>query len=181
MDLSSFFADCHVFPAAQSTKEHLPENQSAVYAFYEYLSFDADKLADEIDRFKTKHGRSVSLTDEEWPFRLSLSFRGNPIRFKGGGKKLVDDLDATSAKQVAQHLKFLSFLNEPLYIGKTEDVKTRFIAHHEKGFLFKMKDKFLRSPDEFLFFAYFCPEELVRTIESILIQVVNPPFCEQKS
>lgn len=75
----------------------------------------------------------------------------------------------------------LSFLHEPLYIGKTNDIRVRFVAHHDNDFLFKMKHKFKRSPDEFMLLVYQCVEEDARLLESILIQLINPPFCEQKS
>ncbi len=115
-----------------------------------------------------------------WPFSLRLKFRGNPERFKGEGLRLAKDLSPNDAPKLTQELLFLSVLGEPLYIGKTEDIKVRFVAHHENGFLFKMKEQFKRPPSEFVLLAYFCEESRVRLIESILIQAINPPFCDQK-
>ncbi len=181
MDLSQLFTRCHVFTAAQSTSELLPTSQAAVYAFYEAFDFSRGPLVDEIDSFVTKNGRYVSIDKGAWPFHLKLQFRGNPERFKGEGLKQSKELDAASIPAVREQLHFLSFLGEPLYVGKTEDIRKRFVAHHDNGFLWRMKAEFGRPPNEFLLFAYYCEERFVRLIESILIQAINPPFCDQKS
>ena len=175
------FNACHVFTAAQSTSELLPNSQSAVYAFYEALDFSRGPLVDEIDSFVTKNGRYVSMDQAAWPFHLKLQFRGNPKRFKGEGRKLSKELKPALIPMVREQLHFLSFLGEPLYVGKTEDLRKRFVAHHENGFLSRMKAEFKRPPNEFVMFAYYCEERFVRLFESILIQAINPPFCDQKS
>ena len=74
-----------------------------------------------------------------------------------------------------------SVMNEPMYVGKTKDLRTRFRAHHDNGFLWEMKERFKRPPSEFVLFAFFCEPDLVRLAESILIQVINPAFCDQKT
>lgn len=183
MDLSGLLAQCHIYTAAQSTFELLPQSQPAVYAFYEALDFSRGHLVDEVDAIVTKHGKYITMDTAGWPFHLKVAFRGNPERFKGEGRKLSKELDAKDLPSVQQQLLFLSFLNEPLYIGKTEDIRTRFKAHHDNGFLWKMKADLQqpRPPNEFMLFAYFCEEQYVRLIESILIQVMNPAFCDQKS
>lgn len=180
MDLTTHLQQCRVFSAAQSSIELVPQT-SGIYAFYEALDFSRGKLIDEIDSYVTKHGKHVSLKTEQWPFILSLLFRGNPTRFKGEGRALCEKLDAASSSNLQNLLLFLSILSEPLYIGKTDDLRVRFRAHHDNGFLFRMKEEFKRSPNEFVYFAYLAAQEQVRLIESILIQTVNPPFCEQKS
>jgi hypothetical protein len=181
MDLSQLVGNCHVYKAVQSTCELLPSKQAAVYAFYEAFDFSGGELIDRIDSFVTKNGRFVSLDKSEWPFSLRLRMRGNPERFKGEGRKLCEALDAQGKADVARFTVFLSILSEPLYIGKTEDLRVRFRAHHDNGFLWEMKDRFKRPPEEFVLLACFCEEHLVRVIESILIQAINPPFCDQKT
>jgi hypothetical protein len=181
MNLSDLLDHCQVYTAAQSSIELIPSKQAAVYAFYELLSFSDGKLIDSIDEFVTHKGRRVALLEHEWPFRLSISFRGNPDRFKGEGRQLCTELDGGKVPTVRQMLLFLSFLNEPLYIGKTEDLRVRFRQHHDTGFLHEMKSKFKRSPNEFLLFAFTCEPEYVRLLESVLIQVMRPPFCDQKT
>lgn len=182
MDLSAHLQQCHVFSAAQSSSDRLPSGQAAVYAFYEALDFSKGPLVDEIENYVTKHGRNLSMENEDWPFAVKLKFRGNPARFKGDGLKLVKGITAPDVlSQISQQLLFLSVLGEPLYIGKTEDIKVRFVAHHENGFLWKMKDRFQRPPSEFVLLAYYCEPDRARLLESVLIQAVNPAFCEQKS
>ncbi|SRR6266540_1922361 len=181
MNLSDSLQNCRVYTAAQSSIELIPSKQAAVYAFYELLSFQDGKLIDGIDEFVTKNGRRVALREDEWPFQLSISFRGNPDRFKGEGRQLCNDLDPAKAPMVRQMLLFLSFLSEPLYIGKTEDLRIRFRQHHDTGFLHEMKSKHKRSPNEFLLFAFMCEPEYVRLLESVLLQVIRPPFCDQKT
>lgn len=181
MDLSHLFKSCHVFSAAQSTSELLPNDQSAVYAFYEALDFSRGPLTDEVDCFVAQNGRHVSMDVGEWPFHLKLKFRGNPERFKGEGRRLALELDAGALPGVRTQLHFLSFLGEPLYIGKTENIRKRFLAHHDNGFLWKMKADFNRPPNDFVMFAYYSEETFVRLFESILIQAINPAFCDQKS
>lgn len=181
MDLSNLIANCRAYTAEQSTIELLPKNQAAVYAFYDLLNFPSTTLIDSIDRFKTKHARRLTLRTEQLPFMVSLQLRGGSDRFKGEGRKLCSTLNGADAQEIRNQFLFLSFLNEPLYVGKTEDVRIRFSAHHDNGFLFRMKDKHQRSPDEFLFFAFFCKPEHARLMESVLIQIINPPFCDQKT
>jgi hypothetical protein len=94
---------------------------------------------------------------------------------------LAQALTATELDEVRGELLFLSLLNEPLYIGKTEDIKVRFRAHHDNGFLFKMKNEYNRPPQDFVLFSFFCHETRSRLLESILIQTINPPHCEQKT
>lgn len=180
MDLSSLLADCRVYTADISTHDLLPPDQPALYAFYDLLRFDHATLVEQIDTFKTKHARKLRMVEDELPDRVSLSFRGNPDPFKGEGKKLCKGLSAAQAETVAKALAFLSFLNEPMYIGKTESLRDRFRAHHDTGFLYKMKDRYRRPAAEFLLFAYLCEAQYARPLESVLIQLINPPFCDQK-
>lgn len=179
--MSDLLKQCHVYTAVQSSIELVPPQQPAVYAFYELLAFESQSLMDDIDKHVTQHGRFVSLLQDDWPFMLNIKFRGNPERFRGEGRKLCEKLDSTQAAEVRDLVKFLSFLNEPLYIGKTEDLRVRFRAHHDKDFLFEMKDKYKRPPNDFLLFAFFCKPEHARLAESILLQVINPPYCDQKT
>lgn len=181
MDLSKLFRDCHAYSAVQSSAELLPKDQAAVYAFYEALDFSRGSLIDEIDTFVTKYGREVSLNKGRWPFQLDLNFRGNPSRFRGKGRELCQQLPADQHQPIRELLLFLSFLNEPLYVGKTEDLRTRFRAHHDNGFLWSMKEAHKRPPNEFVLFAMFMDAAHVRLIESVLIQTINPPFCDQKT
>ena len=181
MELKGYFEKCHLFWAVQSSIDLLPPHQPALYAFYDALNFQSGVLIDEIDKFVTVHGRSVALVQNQWPFQLSINFRGNPDRFRGQGRALAQDLNANDADEVRGELLFLSLLNEPLYIGKTENIRMRFRAHHDTGFLFKMKTEYTRPPQDFVLFAFFCQEARSRLLESILIQTINPPHCEQKS
>jgi len=181
MELKGYFEKCHLFWAVQSSVDLLPPTQSAIYAFYDALYFSRGKLIDEIDTFVTHHGRHIALTKSEWPFSLSLKFRGNPERFRGQGRELAEKLDPGDHRSVSETLLFLSFLNEPLYIGKTDNIRTRFRAHHDNGFLFSMKAEFKRSPDEFVILVFYCEENRARLLESVLIQSINPPFCDQKT
>ena len=135
--------------------------------------------AGRIDKFKTKHARNHHLNLDQWPEHLLIRFRGNPDPFLGKAKHLCSQLSQPELRNMVRLLMFLSFLNEPLYIGKTTDIYGRFLAHHSRDFLYKMKRDHMRSPDEFLFFVIFCDTQLVRPIESILIQLVNPPYCRQ--
>jgi len=180
MDLSSLLQHCKVFTAGQTTIDLLPE-EPAVYAFYDLLEFDSTHLIDEIDSFCTKHAKTLRMNADNLPTSIRLQFRGEPDRFKGEGRKLCQGLDSAQASEVTSAIRFLSFLNEPLYVGKTDGLKTRFRQHHDTGFLYRMKYDFKRSPDEFLLFAYLGAPSHVRVIESILIQVINPPFNDQKS
>lgn len=181
MDLTPLLSQCHAYTADISTHDLLPPNQPAVYAFYDLLRFDHNTLIDQIDAFKTRHGRKLRMIEDDLPERVHLSFRGNPDGFKGEGKRLCKELTPPQAEAVAKSLAFLSFLNEPLYIGKTESIRERFYAHHETGFLYKMKERYRRSAAEFLLFSYFCEAQLVRPLESVLIQLINPPECDQKT
>jgi hypothetical protein len=181
MDFTSMLASCHAYTADISTHDLLPPNQPAVYAFYDLLHFDHNTLIDQIDSFKTRHGRKLRMIEDDLPDRVHLSFRGNPDSFKGEGKRLCKDLTLPQAESVAKSLAFLSFLNEPLYIGKTESIRDRFYAHHGNGFLYTMKERYKRPAGEFMLLAYFCEAEYVRPLESVLIQLINPPFCEQKT
>ena len=154
---------------------------SAIYAFYDGLRFDADHLADSIDSHKTNYGREIQMNKENWPLDFVLTFRGNPERFKGEGLKLVNDLSDDESANIKNILHFLSILNEPLYIGKTNNLRTRFIAHHDTGFLYKMKKEYKRPATEFVLLAFLCDSSYIRVVESILIQIINPPHCMQKS
>src|SRR5262245_11635064 len=127
MDFSRLLTSCHVYSAAQSTSELLPVSQAAIYAFYEALDFSRGTLSDEIDKYVTSHGRYVTMDKDGWPFHLKLRFRGNPERFKGEGLRLAKAQDSASILMLREQLLFLSFLNEPLYVGKTEDVRKRFL------------------------------------------------------
>ena len=183
MDLCDHLKNCRVYGAEQSTYDLLPR-ESAVYAFYDIFRFQGDNghlIANQIDTFKTKHGRRISVSDEELPFKISLRLRGNPDRFKGEGLRICKKLDIQKVPIISKSLAFLSVVNDPLYIGKTNNVKERFKAHHDNGFLWKMKNQSSRSADEFLFFVYLCDESVVRVLESVLIQLINPPFCDQKT
>ena len=44
-----------------------------------------------------------------------------------------------------------------------------------------MKETRKRQPGEFLLFVFYCPEQYVRLIESILLQIIKPAFCDQKT
>jgi hypothetical protein len=181
MDMTNLLAQCHVYTADISTHDVLPPDQPAVYGFYDLLHFDHSTLLDQIDSFKTRHGRKLRMIEDDLPDFVRLSFRGNPDSFKGEGKKLCKDLTQPQAEAVAKSLAFLSFLNEPLYIGKTESIRERFYAHHDSGFLYTMKERYKRPASEFLLFTYFCDAQYVRLLESVLIQLINPPFCDQKT
>ena len=181
MDLSDLLRNCRTYSAEQSSAEQIPAERPAVYAFFDLFRFDHTKLADDIDRFKTLHARSTLLEEDGLPEKLHIRLRGNPERFKGEGKRLWDTSEPARQPEICRTLMFLSFLNEPLYIGKTNDMRTRFRAHHDNGFLFDMKKRFKRSPDEFMLFVYFCEESETRLLESILIQLINPFFCDQKT
>jgi hypothetical protein len=179
MDLSTQFANCHAFTAQRSTLDLLPPKQAAVYAFYDLFRFSEVQLADDVDSFKGRHAREMSFKKHGLPEFLHIQLRGNPISFKGEGRRLCDSLDAGGAKDVCGLLAFLSFMNEPLYVGKADNVKNRFSAHHDTGFIYKMKTDFKRMPEEFLFFAFYCEEKYIRVIESVLIQLINPPINVQ--
>ena len=181
MDLTDLLQQCRVYTADQSTFELLPSKQPAVYAFYESFRFREDHLVDDIVTYKTKHARTVSLNTDNLPEHVNIKMRGNPDAFRGEGLTLCNKLDPARRPGICRSLMFLSLLNEPLYVGKTGDIKIRFRGHHDTGFLFKMKDQFKRPPDEFLLFAFYCEDDESRLLESILIQLINPSHCEQKS
>ncbi len=181
MNLSDLLAQCRVYTAEQSTYDLLPPGQPAVYAFYELFRFTAAGLVDDIVRYKTKYARTTLLDDQDLPERLSIRLRGNPDPFRGKGLELCKKAPADRLPELTRTLMFLSFLNEPLYVGKTNDIKERFYGHHSSDFLFKMKERYKRSPDEFLMFCFFCKDDESRLLESVLIQLINPPYCEQKS
>jgi len=180
IDLSDLLGQCRVFTAEQSTSDALPAQQPAIYAFFDLFRFSTDNLIDDVVRFKTRHARKHRLTLDEWPEYLRIRLRGDPTPFVGQGKDLCRSLSPPDCEEMARYLLFLSLLNEPLYVGKTEDIKARFVAHHSTGFLFHMKDVHKRSPDEFLFFACYCNAKLLRPMESILLQLINPPLCRQR-
>src|SRR5262245_49423502 len=121
MDFTDLLKDCRVYTAEQSTIDLLPPKQAAVYAFYELFRFNDVKLIDEIDRYKTRYARTVALDTDEMPARLHIKMRGNPERFKGEGLALCKKADANRLPGICRTLMFLSFLNEPLYVGKTND------------------------------------------------------------
>lgn len=185
MDLTDLFATCKAVTAEQSNADLL-EDKSAVYAFYDLLYFKDSEMIDAIDAFVTKHGRVLELrtsteTESYLPEHVRIHLRGNPLRFKGKGRQAVEGLPAVDLPLLSRMLMFLSFYNEPLYIGETKHLKTRFIQHHDSGFLYAMKKDFKRPPGEFFLFAFYCEPAFIKAIESILIQVANPPFCDQKS
>lgn len=186
MDLSDLLTNCKVFTAEQSSVDAV-ERKPAVYGFFDLLRFKPASLPDDIDAFRTKHARIVKLQSrapDNTPFlpeHIRIQFRGDPGRFKGEGLQLARALDADGLSEVSRLVMFLSFLNEPLYIGKTVDMRKRFMEHHDNGFLHFMKESRQRHPGEFLLFAFFCPENYARLIESILIQIINPAFCDQKT
>lgn len=181
MDLSQALTSCRVFTADISSHDLLPQDQPAVYAFYDLLRFDHTTLIDQIDHFKTRHGRHLRMSKSELPDSIRLHFRGNPTSFKGAGKSLCKKMTQPDAEGFSKTLMFLSFVNEPLYIGKTDSIRDRFYAHHDNGFLFSMKRDFKRPASEFAMFAYYCDKKWVRAIESVLIQLIDPPFCDQKT
>jgi hypothetical protein len=181
MDVSDLLTQCHTFTAEQSSIEQVPMNQAALYTFYDLLRFDHTRLPDELDRFITKHGRHVELSDSAMPKELGIKLRGKPARFRGEGLRLWEQLKLADGPSLTRSLLLLSLVGEPLYVGKTGDLRQRFRAHHDSGFLYRMKADFERSPDEFLLFAFYTATEAhARLLESILIQVFNPPFCDQK-
>jgi hypothetical protein len=186
VELSDLLTNCRIFTAEQSSVGAI-DSKPAVYAFYDLLRFTAEKLADEIDAFKTKHARNMKLVlhghdgNSTLPNHALLQFRGDPTRFKGEGLQLVQKMGNDKLADVSRFLMFLSFLNEPLYLGKTSDMRARFMAHHDKDFLYFMKDTHGRHPGEFLLFVFYCDEDYVRLIESILLQIIKPAFCDQKT
>ena len=186
MELSDLLSFCRVFTAEQSSVNAI-DNEPAVYAFYDLLRFTADKLPEEIDAFKVKHARNMKLVLHGHdghpclPDHIVIQFRGDPTRFKGEGLQLVQGMGSNDLAEVSRLAMFLSFLNEPLYLGKTNDMRKRFMAHHDKDFLFFMKETRKRQPGEFLLFVFYCPEQYVRLIESILLQIIKPAFCDQKT
>lgn len=182
MDFSSLFAQCRAYGAQQSSIELAPA-QPAVYAFYDLFRFGHDSLPDDVDTFLTKHGKVKELDESELPVRLRIKLKGSGTRFKGEARRLWSALDPNQRPDICHALAFLSFLNEPHYIGKTDNLRTRFRQHHDSGFLYKRKlDTPPRSPSEFLLVAYLCStEDEARLLESILIQLINPFYCTQKS
>jgi len=187
VDLSDLLPDCRVLTAEQSSVDRI-DNRAAVYAFYDLFRFNAATLRDDIDRFKVKYARTLALRTEEpkkgetyLPEHFRVYLRGDPERFKGEGLRLATAFDYTQLESVSRLLLFLSFFNEPLYIGKTGNMHKRFLAHHDKDFLYSMKRDYHRDPGEFLLFIFYCPEEFVRLIESILLQLVKPPFADQET
>lgn len=181
MDLCEHLKHCVVYGAEISTIDRLPPSQPAVYAFFDLFRFRSERLVDDIDSFKTRHGREISVDKSGLPHFMHVRLRGNPKRFKGEGLKLCKQLGASDMSPLSSSLAFLSILNDALYVGKTKDIRDRFRAHHDKDFLYRMKTDHMRAAEEFLFFAYFCDERYVRVLESVLIQIVNPPFCDQKT
>ncbi len=186
MELSDLLSNCRVFTAEQSSVDAI-DNKPAVYAFYDLFRFTAEKLVDEIDAFKVKHARNMKLVLEGHdghsilPEHVLIQFRGDPERFKGEGLRLAQALGQNELTDVSRFVLFLSFLNEPLYLGKTTDMRKRFMDHHDKDFLYFMKETRKRHPGEFLLFVFYCPELYVRVIESILLQIIKPAFCDQKT
>jgi hypothetical protein len=93
----------------------------------------------------------------------------------------VQQLKVDQLRDVSRLVMFLSFVNEPLYIGKTNHMRSRFRMHHDKDFLYYMKSDYQRDPSEFMLFVCYSQLEYVRVVESILLQLVSPPFCDQGS
>jgi hypothetical protein len=186
MELSDLLSNCKVFTAEQSSVDAI-ERKPAVYAFYDLLRFNSSALRDDIDAFKTKHARVIKLvqrTHDGTPFlpdHVRIQFRGDPTRFKGEGLQLALACGPDELSDISRFVMFLSFVNEPLYIGKTTDMRKRFVEHHDKDFLHFMKESRQRHPGEFLLFAFFCPLKYTRLIESILLQIIKPAFCDQKT
>lgn len=185
VDLSDLLRECKVLTAEQSSVDRI-DSRPAVYAFYDLFRFSAASFADDIDRFKVKHARTLDLRTEApkkresyLPEYFRVYLRGDPERFKGEGLRLAEALDTAQLDSVSTLLLFLSFFNQPLYIGKTGNMHTRFIAHHDKDFLYSMKRDYQRDAGEFLLFIFYCPNEFVRLIESVLLQLVKPPFADQ--
>lgn len=173
MDLSPFLKNCHCYSADQSTSDLLPSDQPAVYAFYDAIRLTGKKPADAIDSYATKRARSIALDLTGLPDQIALRLRGTSERFKGKGKRFVEGLSDDKLEAFYNTLHFLSILSEPLYVGETEDVKTRFIAHHDKDFLRRMKLKG-RSPGEFVFFYYAISDQLHQCLETSLIHILSP-------
>jgi hypothetical protein len=181
MDLSDALSRFHLYTADQSSVEEMPLRQPAVYAFYDAFRFDKAPLVDAIDAFGTKHARTIQIDKTRLPYSLELRFRGSPRRLKGEGLRLCKRLSSPDRQDVQSALLVLSIVNEPLYIGKTDDLRKRFIGHHDSDFLFKMKNDYRRSPDEFLLLAYFTDGNRVRLLESILLQLIAPGHNSQTS
>ncbi len=173
MDLSDQLQTCRCYTAEQSTADLLPKNQAAVYAFYEGFKLSGKKPVDEIDAFATRRARSIRLDLSTLPSALTIKLRGTEERFKGKGKRYVNEAAKTHREPFCNALLFLSIMNEPLYVGETEDVKTRFIAHHDRGFIRRMK-KEGRPPDDFVFFACFIPHNMHKALETVLIHFMSP-------
>jgi len=185
MDFKTFFSKCVAVTAVQSSVDQL-DNEAAVYAFFDLLAFRSAHFADDIDRFKTHNARDLRMEKSDakerfLPDHVRIYLRGDPKRFKGEGLKISKDMDVSNLDEVVDQISFLSLLNEPLYIGQTRNLRTRFREHHDKDFLYFMKHKKQRDPNEFLFFAFYSDRDHVRLIESVLLQIVKPPFSDQRT
>lgn len=174
MDLSGFLTQCGCFSADQTTIDYLPSDQPAVYAFFDSFRFPSIKIADHIDEFATTYARTIELETDEIPNYLKIKLRGNKTRFKGKGLKLAKGTDATTMENLLPVMAFLSIFNEPLYIGETNDVKLRFRAHHDTGFLFRMKTHLGRPPGSFVFFYLKTDPEVHKLLEAVLIHLISP-------
>lgn len=173
MDLSDFLKACRCHTADFSTHAVLPRRQAAVYAFYEAFKLRGKKPADEIDNFATKRARSITLDLKTLPESLTIKMRGTSERFKGEGLKHVNNVRKADRDLFCNTLHFLSIISEPSYVGETKDVKTRFRAHHDSGFLKRMKDAG-RPPEEFVFFFFETTNNTHQALETVLIHLISP-------
>lgn len=173
MNLCDMLKDCGCFSADQTTIDYLPSGQTGVYAFYDAFRFTPGKLPDEIDEFAMSNARCITLDCGEMPNAARIKFRGTADRFKGKGLQRCKALPKEQEDGMAPMLAFLSILSEPLYIGETTDIKERFRAHHDSGFLFKMK-KEGRAPSSFIFFFIKTPHDWHRILEPVLIHLIGP-------
>lgn len=151
----------------------LPAGQAAVYAFYEAIKLKGVKPADEIDTYAVANARTITLDLTSLPNAVTIKLRGTSQRFKGKGKRYVESVKDADREAFCNTLHFLSILNEPLYVGETEDVKIRFLAHHDKDFLYHMKEKG-KSPSDFIFFYYALNNNTHRAVETVLIHLLSP-------
>lgn len=174
MDLTEFLKTCRCYTADQSTADLLPEKQAAVYAFYDGFKLTGSKPVDEIDQFATTRARSIRLDLTTLPGAVTIKLRGTEKRFSGKGKRYVTAVAKTHREEFCNELLFLSIMNEPLYVGETEDVKTRFVAHHDQGFLYRMKRDHQRPPGDFVFFVCLIPNNMHRALETVLIHFMSP-------
>ena len=174
MNLCAFFSACRCHTADFSTFAVLPKKQAAVYAFYEAFKLRGRNPADEVDTFATKRARSIQLDLNTLPDALTIKLRGTSERFKGKGRAHLNKVKTKADRdQFCNTLLFLSIINEPSYVGETRDVKTRFQAHHDRGFLKKMKD-LGRPPEDFVFLFFEINNNTHQALETVLIHLISP-------